>query len=439
MVIELDRPEFANSRDVFSNEFEQFLTNIAHLSDVVMGQEEDQYFAKAIIQTQNGMVPRRNFEFTDEEYYSIKNLALMGLEYRCWHKIWITSWAIPISINHESRTLKMTYPQNSGGEFYVAVNGNEAGAREVSAPIYGGHLLPLGKDFDKLVEMFHEQCNEEGEGYHLETNDPEIDVCLFYSNENVRFCTSKPCRRIKENRIRIFENGDRDIVEGTIQDEESPREYIGQRDGDQFINLTVQAQAKILRRIRPTGNVRFEVRSGNRLIFSHIIDAPNPNYRISISLRNEPLNRNEFSAIVQNIYPDYTPIVRGGDALDLIPEDWIDFDRFMFTKSLHEGEEEVAVQGITLRNKRLLSLITSFDSNHQDNFLDESSTLTRFSKMFESNYIPIVEEDNDDLSINVRHRLVLTETYGYFGPHGSNFKWLIDHRSWSQQAMIILN
>ena len=60
LVIELDRPEFANSRDVFSNEFEQFLTNIAHLSDVVMGQGVDQYFAKAIIQIQNGMVPRCN-------------------------------------------------------------------------------------------------------------------------------------------------------------------------------------------------------------------------------------------------------------------------------------------------------------------------------------------------------------------------------------------
>ena len=262
LVIELDRPEFANSRDVFSNEFEQFLTNIAHLSDVVMGQEEDQYFAKAIIQTQNGMVPRRNFEFTDEEYYSIKNLALMGLEYRCWHKNLDNELEpIPISINHESRTLKMTYPQNSGGEFYVAVNGNEVGAREVSAPIYGGHLLPLGKDFDKLVEMFHEQCNEEGEGYHLETNDPEIDVCLFYSNENVRFLhIQNRADESKRIELGIFENGDRDIVEGTIQDEESPREYIGQRDGDQFINLTVQAQAKILRRIRLTGNVRFEVR-----------------------------------------------------------------------------------------------------------------------------------------------------------------------------------
>lgn len=434
LVIEFDRPEFSNSIDVFSDNFELFLTNIAHLSDVVMGQEEDLYFAKAIVQSQNGMLPRHNFDFTDEEYYSIKNFDLMGLEYRCWHKNLDNELEpIPISINHSTRTAKMTYPQNSGGEFYIAVNGNKTGARDVYAPVYGGQLLPLGKDFDKLVEVFHEQCNEEGEGYSLETSDPEIDVCLFYLNENVRFLhIQNRADESKRIELGIFESGDRDIVEGTIQDEERPREYIGQREGDQFINLTVQAQAKILRRIRLTGNVRFEVRAGNRLIFSQVIDAPNPNNRISISVRNEPLNRNEFAAIVQNIYPDYTPIVGENDSLNLVPKDWIDFDRFMFTKSLDGGEDEVAVQGITLRNKRLLSFITSFDSNHHDNFLDESSTLTRFSKMFESNYIPIVEEDNNDLSINVRHRLVPTETYGYFGPHDSDYKWLIDHRSWSQ-------
>ena len=56
--------------------------------------------------------------------------------------------------------------------------------------------------------------------------------------------------------------------------------------------------------------------------------------------------------------------------------------------------------------------------------------------MFESKYEPVVEETLEDefgdLMFKAKHRLVENETYGWFGPDGSEYKWLIDRRSWSQ-------
>ena len=116
--------------------------------------------------------------------------------------------------------------------------------------------------------------------------------------------------------------------------------------------------------------------------------------------------------------------------------DWVDFDRFMFSRTLRAADEEVAPQGITLRNSLLLRLLTSFNEQYHDQQLEESSTLDRFSEMFESKYEPVVEETLEDefgdLMFNTKHRLVETETYGWFGPDESEYKWLIDRRSWSQ-------
>ena len=114
-------------------------------------------------------------------------------------------------------------------------------------------------------------------------------------------------------------------------------------------------------------------------------------------------------------------------------KEWADFDRFMFTESLQSKlQSEVAPQGIGSRNTRMLKLMNALENPiTESNPLSETPTVNRFDKLMETKYIgqQVVEQD-DSLDTSYKHMLVPNQK-GLFGPDDSEWRLLLDHRSWS--------
>lgn len=381
---------------------------------------------------------------TGHPIYWTKQFDFHDLESRCWHMNFegLAAEPLPAKVDHINRMVRIQYPQNTSGKFYFAAT-QEVGAREgftalpVDAPIFGGHLLKIGDDFSALLKLFKRAC--EDAGYDLQYNDPKMDFRLFEHDQRTRFLYVK--NRADEEKIvdlRALEVGSIGSEQmGELDPDEYIGDFVGTRESRQFKEVRVPPNTTLLKRVRFRGNVRFEIHVDQRKVFTDIINAGTALAAVDVD-ESTTLLRSEFLSLVRASYPEYQPlqIDAEDEEVDLQKMDWVDFDRFMFSRTLRTGDEEVAPQGITLRNSLLLSLLTSFNEQYHDQQLEESSTLDRFSEMFESKYEPVVEETLEDefgdLMFNTKHRLVETETYGWFGPDESEYKWLIDRRSWSQ-------
>ena len=381
---------------------------------------------------------------TGHPIYLTKQFNFHDLEFRCWHMNFegIAAEPLPAKVDHLNRTVRIQYPQNTSGKFYFAST-QEVGAREgftalpVDAPIFGGHLLKIGEDFSALLDLLKRAC--EDAGYDLQYNDPKIDFRLFNHDRRTRFLYIK--NRADEEKVvdlRALELGSIGSEQiGELAPDEYIGDFVGTRESRQFKEVRVPSNSTLLKRVRFTGNVRFEIHVDLRKVFTDIINAGTAAAAVEVD-ESISLLRSEFLSLVRASYPEYEPLPIDADdeEVDLQKMDWVDFDRFMFSRTLRTGGEEVAPQGITLRNSLLLKLLTSFNEQYHDQQLEESSTLDRFSEMFESKYEPVVEETLEDefgdLMFKAKHRLVENETYGWFGPDGSEYKWLIDRRSWSQ-------
>lgn len=381
---------------------------------------------------------------SDYPVYRTKEFNFHDLDFRCWHLNFegLAAEPLPAKVDHLNRTVRIQYPQNTSGKFYFAST-KSVGARKgfiplpVDAPIYGGHLLKIGDNFSALLDLFKQAC--EDAGYDLQYNDPKMDFRLFHHDQRTRFLYIK--NRAEEEKIidlRALEFGSIGSEQiGELAPEEYIGDFVGNRESRQFKEVRILPNTTLLKRVKFSGHVRFEIHVDQRKVFTDIINAGKAAAAVDVD-KSTRLLRSEFLSLVRASYPEYQPlpIYKEDEEVDLLKMDWVDFDRFMFSRTLRTRGEEVAPQGISLRNSLLLKLLTSFNEQYHDQQLEESSTLDRFSEMFESKYEPVVEETSEDefgdLIFETKHRLVETETYGWFGPGGSEYKWLIDRRSWSQ-------
>jgi hypothetical protein len=379
--------------------------------------------------------PRVNYSYTDEEIYSTSPLNLSDLDYRCWSRNLDNELEpLKVKVNHDRQIVNLRRPSYSGGFFMASENSQDN--RRVRAPIFGGYLKPYQDDFDAMVQDFESVCRERGYSLHIE--DPEVQVSFFPVGESESFVMlENRSESSKSILFAVYEIGSTDEIESDAEGELI--EFVGAREPNQFANLVLDPNTTSMHRISITGDARFEVSVNGNTMFSKIIHTSkmaSKNQAPQIRLTNEPISRSEFEEIVKKTYPEFILIPSNNATLQLSLADWVDFDRFMFTRSLNQGQDDVALQGVTLRNSKLLKLLTSFDANFNTNAYDESTTKARFAKMFESQYSPIIVDETtdefDELVFHVKHNLIKINEYGWFGPKNSDYVWLIDHRSWAQ-------
>ena len=81
-------------------------------------------------------------------------------------------------------------------------------------------------------------------------------------------------------------------------------------------------------------------------MFTDIINAGTAAAAVEVD-ESISLLRSEFLSLVRASYPEYEPLPIDADdeEVDLQKMDWVDFDRFMFSRTLRTGGEEVAPQG----------------------------------------------------------------------------------------------
>jgi hypothetical protein len=374
-----------------------------------------------------------------------KNLNFRDLEFRCWHLNFegIAAEPLPVKVDHEKLRVRIEFPQNTSNKFYFAAAEDDEAANRytalpVDAPVFGKHLLKLNDDFPALLDLFEKAC--QAQGYALEFNDPKMDFRLFDHDRKVRFLyinnRANEDRTLDLRALEVGSIGSEEISELTA--DEYLGDFVGDRESRQFKEIRVPANTTLLKRLEFSGHVRFEVHMEGRLLFTDIVNAGPGVARISVD-ESTALLRSEFISLVRATYPEFQPLPLGSedDEIELEKMDWVDFDRFMFSRTLRRtGDETVAPQGVTLRNSLLLKLLTSFNEKYSNQLLEDSTTLGRFSEMFESNYEPVVDEmledELGDLTYKTKHRLVETEAYGWFGPDASEYKWLVDRRAWCQ-------
>jgi hypothetical protein len=373
----------------------------------------------------NKILSRLTIPMDDQSSYYIGQRNFHDLSHMFWKKN-IDNELLPLKITSNAQRATLTI--TGEGSFYKAC---EDGMRQVAAPVIGNRIQPGNRQ--DVIDWFQEETRNMG----LEPiiKQQKMDCTIFTSTVKARFVylRNRSAKR-KIIRLSVQEIGSaqaHEREEMTVHFQGMSTEYLGAQEGQQFKSLEIESNSSKLIRILFTGNVHFRIEQQGQLIENQHIFAGvgSPSLRI----RKQALTTQEFERLIQDMHPDYLSLPTQGDAVEIGKKDWIDFDRFMFTKSLMSaGEGYVAPQGIAARNTKLLNLLTSFESLFVDDEILDTGTTDRFQLMMETSYNGI-ENETVDLEQDERafiHRLSPTER-GWFGPQDSEYKLLIDYRSWS--------
>ena len=219
-----------------------------------------------------------------------------------------------------------------------------------------------------------------------------------------------------------------------------PTEYVGYSESDQTFNYRLKPNTTKLIKISYKGDSIIQVKSDGLTIFQErLFDLnSNQNTMIELTKSRKDVTRSDFQNLIRNYYPNYLlPSVNTSDdnesSVIIGDKEWADFDRFMFTESLQSKlQSEVAPQGIGSRNTRMLKLMNALENPiTESNPLSETPTVNRFDKLMETKYIgqQVIDEE-ESLDATFKHRLVANQK-GWFGPDDSEWRLLLDHRSWS--------
>jgi hypothetical protein len=391
--------------------------------EVLGGELPDGILWRGIVK--NNILSRLTIPMDDQLSYYIGQRNFHDLSHMFWKKN-IDNELLPLKIT--SNTQQATLTITGDGTFYKAC---ADGMRQVAAHVRGVRIQRGNRQ--EVIDWFQEESRNMG----LEPiiKQQQMDCTIFTSTVKARFVyLSNRSPERKTIRLSVQEIGSaqaHEREEMTAHFQGMSTEYLGAQEGQQFKSLELEPNSSKLIRILFMGNVHFRIEQQGQLIENQHIFAGvgSPSLRI----RTNALTTQEFESLIQRMYPDYLSLPTQGDVVELGKKDWIDFDRFMFTKSfMNAGEGYVAPQGIASRNTKLLNLLTSFESLLVDDEILDTGTTDRFQLMMETSYSGI-EDEAVDLDQNERafiHRLSPTET-GWFGPQDSEYKLLIDHRSWS--------
>ena len=316
--------------------------------------------------------------------------------------------------------------------FYRSVE--KGGLKSIDAPLRYGKIVRGNKS--DLIEWFKEEAENLNKTWEIKGDD--IRVVLLDNNNRSKFIyLHNQSDKSQDLYFKAIEYGSADESHKELREKYGgrPTEYVGLSEGNQQFTLTMASNSTKLIKTKYEGNSTIQVKSGNSIILQEkLFDIKASKYTDIILKTERDVTSKEFQNLIRNFHPNYLALPNEDESSVIIGDkEWADFDRFMFTESLQSKlQSEVAPQGIGSRNTRMLKLMNALENPiTESNPLSETPTVNRFDKLMETKYIgqQVVEQD-DSLDTSYKHRLVPNQK-GWFGPDDSEWRLLLDHRSWS--------
>jgi hypothetical protein len=316
--------------------------------------------------------------------------------------------------------------------FYRSVK--SGGMKNIDAPLRYKRIDRGNKD--DLIEWFRKEAQSKNKTWEIKGDD--IRVVLLDNDKDTKFVyLHNQSDKSQYIHFKAIEHGSAGEFRRDLREQYGgrPTEYVGLSQGNQQFEVVMTSNSTKLIKIKYKGNSVMQVKSGNSVILQEkLFDKKTSEYnKIQLEMDND-ITTKEFQNLIRNFHPNYLALPNEDESSVIIGDkEWADFDRFMFTESLQSKlQSEVAPQGIGSRNTRMLKLMNALENPiTESNPLSETPTVNRFDKLMETKYIgqQVVEQD-DSLDTSYKHRLVPNQK-GWFGPDDSEWRLLLDHRSWS--------